>query len=71
MKFVPIGIVIILGLIAVAVYAYLQFGFLSFRADQSPSAFEKKYAMAVLDASTERHAPDTKNPDTANGCELA
>jgi mono/diheme cytochrome c family protein len=62
MKFVPIGIVIILGLIAVAVYAYLQFGFLSFRADQSPSAFEKKYAMAVLDASTERHAPDTKNP---------
>jgi mono/diheme cytochrome c family protein len=61
-KFVPVGILIILGLIAVAVYVYLQFGFLSFRADQRPSAFEEKYAMAVLDASTERHAPVTKNP---------
>ena len=62
LKFLPIGILITVGLIVVAGYVYLQFGFLSFRADQIPSAFEMRHAMAVLDASTERHAPDMKNP---------
>jgi len=62
MRFVSIGILIILVMIAIAVYVYVYFGFLGFRADQSPSASEKKYAMAILDASIERHAPKTKNP---------
>lgn len=43
-------------------YVFLDFGFLSFRAGQSPSGFEQKYATQAVDASIERPAPDIRNP---------
>jgi len=60
-KFV-LGVIVTLVVLAVGAYVVTQFGFMDVRADQTPSAFEKKYAMHAMDASTERHAPDMKNP---------
>lgn len=37
-------------------------GFIDFSADNSPSSMETHFAMSAVDASTERHAPDIKNP---------
>jgi mono/diheme cytochrome c family protein len=55
---------IIVGAIALAagVYGYARLGFLDLRADQEPSALEKNIAGAAMDRSTERHAPQQKNP---------
>jgi mono/diheme cytochrome c family protein len=64
------GCVIALSLIAVGTYVFLDLGLFSFRADQTPSKFEQKYAMQVLDASTKRHAPDTRNPIPATDANL-
>lgn len=62
MKFFILGCLTTLVLIAIAGYFFLYLGLLNFQADQSPSAFETKYAGAALDASMTRHAPDAKNP---------
>lgn len=70
MKFFLIGCITTLALIAAGVYVFLNFGFLSFRADQSPSGFEQKYATEALDASIERHAPDIRNPIQATDSNL-
>ena len=43
-----------------AYYAYR--GYVDLRADVQPSAVEQKVAMSAMDASTDRHAPDQKNP---------
>jgi thiosulfate dehydrogenase len=39
-----------------------KMGYINFAADQTPPAIEKHIAMEAMDASTERHAPETKNP---------
>jgi mono/diheme cytochrome c family protein len=62
MKFLLITCIMILVLVAGGVYAFLYLGLVSFRADQSPSAFEQKYAMKALDASTKHYAADIENP---------
>jgi mono/diheme cytochrome c family protein len=67
---VLMGCVITLSLIAVGTYVFLALGLFSFRADQTPSKFEQKHAMQALDASTKRHAPDTKNPIVATDANL-
>ncbi len=51
-------------------YVFLDFGFLSFRADQRPSGLEQKYATEAVDASTKRHAPDIKNPIQTTDADL-
>jgi len=40
----------------------LKTGRIDFSADQPPSATETHLAMSAVDASTDRHAPDLKNP---------
>ena len=59
---------IILTLIALAVGAYwlVKSGRVNFNADQEISASEEHLAMSAVDASTDRHAPDVKNPLPAN-----
>jgi hypothetical protein len=42
---VLMGCAITLLLIAVGTYVFLDLGFFSFRADQTPSKFEQKHAM--------------------------
>ena len=61
MKFF-LGVITALVVIALGAAFYLHFGFLSFNADEQPSATETKMAMAAVDASIERHAADAKNP---------
>lgn len=70
MKFFVIAAIAIVALIAAGSYICLESGLLSFRADQSPSGFEQKYAMEALDASTKRHAPDIRNPLQATAADL-
>jgi len=57
-----LGVVVTLAVLAGAAYLYLHMGYLDLRADTQPSAFEKRNAMAFMDASTDRHAPEQKNP---------
>ncbi|MGH9397891.1 MAG: c-type cytochrome [Terriglobia bacterium] len=61
MRFI-IGFIVAIILIVAGLYVFLEFGFMSFRADQSPSGFETKYAMKAVDASTKRNAPPLPNP---------
>jgi len=56
------GIVFTILAIVVGAYAILHVGYLSFNADKEPSALEKRIAMSAVDESTERHAPQLKNP---------
>lgn len=69
MKFL-IGCIVTLVFIVVGTDIFLNLGLFSFRADQVPSKFEQKYAMQALDASTKRHAPDTKTPTPATDANL-
>src|SRR5579862_9564120 len=57
-----LGVVVTLAVLAGTVYLYLRMGYLHLRADLQSSAFEKRNAMAFMDASTDRHAPEQKNP---------
>jgi mono/diheme cytochrome c family protein len=59
---------IIVGVVALAagVYAYTRLGYLDLRADQNPSALEERVGSSAMDESTERHAPQQKNPLQAN-----
>ena len=60
-----LGILFTIIVSGVAAYWIATRGYVSFQADQQPSATEAKVAMAAVDASTERHAPDAKNPVSA------
>jgi mono/diheme cytochrome c family protein len=55
---------ILVGAIALAagVYGYARLGYLDLRADRSPSALEERLAASTMDESTDRHAPQQKNP---------
>ncbi|MGH9352560.1 MAG: c-type cytochrome [Terriglobia bacterium] len=57
-----LGVLVTLAVLACGAYLYLRMGYLDLRADLQPSAFEKRNAMAFMDASTDRHAPGQKNP---------
>ena len=57
-----LGIVVAFLAIFLGGYWYVKQGYLNFAADQSPSSVETHFAMAAVDASTDRRAPDRKNP---------
>ena len=56
------GMVATLVVIVIGIVAFAELGLLNFRADIQPSEAESKFAMSAVDASTDRHAPETKNP---------
>lgn len=61
MRFI-LGIIVTLGVLLVIAIVVVDFGLMSFRADQTPSDFESKYAMKAVDSSTKRGAANLKNP---------
>jgi mono/diheme cytochrome c family protein len=56
------GIIFTIVVLIVGGALYLKKGYMKIEADQAPMPLESKLAMAAMDASTERHAPDIKNP---------
>jgi len=56
------GMVATLAVIVAGIVAFAELGFVNFRADIQPSEAESRFAMSAVDASTDRHAPETKNP---------
>jgi len=67
MKYFLLGIIFTIVVILVGGYFYATRGYVDFRADQEPSSVERHFAMAAVDASTDRRASDTKNPVPATG----
>jgi len=57
-----LGVVLTLAILMGGAYLYLRMGYLDLRADIQPSSFERRNARALVDASTDRHAPEQKNP---------
>jgi mono/diheme cytochrome c family protein len=62
MKGFILGIVATIVVVILAVFLIWKSGFVDFNADEPPSQTEKHLAMAAVDASTDRHAQDVKNP---------
>jgi len=56
------GVIITILVIFVGGYLFMKMGFVDFSADQQPSSTERHFAMAAVDASTDRHASNQKNP---------
>jgi len=56
------GIIVGAIVVAAGVYGYARLGLLDLRADQNPSAWEEHLAGTAMDESTERHAPQQRNP---------
>jgi len=56
------GVMVTLLMIAIGIIGFAKLGLVNFRADTHPSAMESQFAMAAVDASTDRHAPKTANP---------
>jgi mono/diheme cytochrome c family protein len=59
-----------LFVLAAGGYFLLKSGRVSFNADQAPSATERHLAMSAVDASTERNAPEQKNPVPTDEADL-
>jgi thiosulfate dehydrogenase len=57
-----LGILFAIVLLLVGVYFCFEKGYVNFAADQRPSLMEAKLAMAAVDASTDRRAPEGPNP---------
>jgi mono/diheme cytochrome c family protein len=57
-----LGIIVTILAIFAGGYFFMKMGFVDFSADQQPSSTERHFAMAAVDASTDRHASDQKNP---------
>jgi mono/diheme cytochrome c family protein len=62
MKGFTLGILFTLIVLALGGWWCLKRGYIDFAADQKPSSTEEKIAMDAVDASTDRRAPDAKNP---------
>jgi len=62
MKNFILGIVFTIIVLCVGAYLIAEKGYISFQADQRPSHIEAKLAMGAVDASTDRHATEQKNP---------
>jgi len=56
------GIIVGAIVVAAGIYGYARLGLFDLRADQEPSAWEERLAGTAMDESTERHAPQQKNP---------
>jgi mono/diheme cytochrome c family protein len=70
MKAFLFGIILTLFVLASGGYFLLKSGRVSFNADQAPSATERHLAMSAVDASTERNAPEQKNPVPTDEADL-
>jgi mono/diheme cytochrome c family protein len=70
MKGFLFGIILTVFVLAAGGYFLLKSGRVSFNADQEPSAFEEHLAMSAVDASTERNAPEQKNPVPTDEADL-
>ena len=64
------GIIFTLLVLFIGGYYLLKSGRISFAADLEPSAMEEHLAMSAVDASTEHHAPDQKNPVPTDEADL-
>lgn len=62
MKNLLIGALFAVIVSAAVALVCIKRGYVDFAADQSPSLIESKLAMSAVDASTDRRAPDRKNP---------
>ena len=60
-----LGIVFTIVIIFVGGFLLLKKGYMSMAADVEPLPLEKSLAMGAVDASTERHAAERKNPTPA------
>ena len=60
------GIFLTLLVMGIVAFLLIKKGYVDFNADQEPSFLERKFAMEAVDSSTDRHAPDLKNPIAAN-----
>jgi mono/diheme cytochrome c family protein len=70
MKGFLLGIIsTLLVLVGIAMFV-MKTGRVNFSADQKPSDTETHMAMAAVDASTDRHAPEVKNPLAADEATL-
>ena len=70
MKSFLFGVILTLFALLAGGYFLLKSGRVSFNADQEPSTVEEKVAMSAVDASTERNAPEIKNPVAADEATL-
>ncbi len=70
MKAFLFGVILTLFALVAGGYFLLKSGRMSFNADQEPSAVEEHLAMSAVDASTERNAPEMKNPAPADESNL-
>jgi mono/diheme cytochrome c family protein len=59
-----LGIAVTIVIIFVGGFALLKKGYMNMSADVAPLPFEKSLAMGAVDASTERHASERKNPNS-------
>jgi mono/diheme cytochrome c family protein len=66
MKGFVLGIIATLAAILLAGLLVLKAGLVNFSADRPASNTEMHLAMSAVDASTDRHAPELKNPLPAN-----
>jgi mono/diheme cytochrome c family protein len=66
MKGFILGIIATLAAIFLAGFIILKTGLVNFSADRPPSDTETHLAMSAVDASTDRHAPELKNPLAVN-----
>ena len=57
-----LGIITTIVALFVIAWIALKTGRIDFSADQPPSPTETHLAMSAVDASTDRHAPDLRNP---------
>jgi len=64
MKNFLLGVICTVVVIIAGVFFIAKRGYVDFAADNPPSDMEKHFAMAAVDASVDRHAPDAKNPIT-------
>jgi mono/diheme cytochrome c family protein len=70
MKGFIIGVLLTLLLVFGGGYLYLRSGRMDFSASTAPGKMETKLAHMAIDASTEHHAPDIKNPQAPTGANL-
>lgn len=65
------GIVFTIVVILAGSFFIAKRGYIDFAADNPPSSIERHFAQAAVDASTDRHAPELKNPITPTEENLA
>jgi len=62
MKSFLAGVVVTLLVLLVIAVWIARSGAIDMRADAAPGFFERRFTMSAMDASTDKHAPDVKNP---------